>query len=73
MAEDKRTNNPVRLKLEGNQICYGPEWLHLDKELNCLEAVTAVADVRDIVVTSTYKKQVIVFEVQIFMEVRVQN
>lgn len=61
MAEDKRTNNPVRLKLEVNQICYDPKWLHLEKELNSLEAVTAVADVRDTVVTSTYEKQEIVF------------
>lgn len=73
MTEDKRTNNPVRLKLEGNQICYGPKRLHLEKELNCLEAETAIADVWDTVVTSTYEKQEIVFRVQIFMDVRVQN
>ena len=40
MAEDKRTNKPMRLKLEVNQVCCGP------KELDCLEAVIAVADVR---------------------------
>lgn len=56
MAEDKRTNRPMRLKLEVNQVCYGPKWLHLEKELDCLEALTAVADVRDTVVTSTYEK-----------------
>lgn len=61
MAEDKKTSNPVRLKLEVKQICYGPKWLHLEKELNCLEAVTAVADIRDIVVTSTHEKEKTVF------------
>lgn len=25
MAEDKRTNRPMRLKLEVNQVCYGPK------------------------------------------------
>lgn len=56
-AEGKRTNNPVRPKLDVNQIFCGPEWLHLEKDQNCLEALTAVANLRDAVVTSAYEKR----------------
>lgn len=56
-VEDKRMNNPVRPKLEVNQIFCGPEWSHLGKDLKCLEALAAVAGLRDAVVTSAYEKR----------------
>lgn len=55
-TEDKRMNNPVRPKLEVNLIFCGAEWLYLEKDLNCLEALAAVAGLRDGVVTSAYEK-----------------
>lgn len=55
-AEDKKMNNPVRPKLEVNQFFCGPESLYLEKDLNCLEALAAVAGLRDGVVTSAYGK-----------------